>query len=217
MDALQRDSDMREAFTRLEPRAARLMGLAFGERLVVIAEHSTQASLDTQLTKAALDQCWGDLSGATQADRVSEIEESLREALPLAANGAVMARPGAALEFYALQGAIELLAAKTGSRPAQAVAIQLHSWLNSHLVHVYASTKERPANLLRYASDTAGNLAIELETAVEDEEMADVVAGSVDCTAFRVRAAETGHALADLVARWEAIASTVGKAGDTHP
>lgn len=208
---------MHEALTRLEPRAARLMGLAFGERLAVIAEHSTEASIDTKVLKAALDLCWGDLSGGPQAGYVSDIEESLKEALPLAANGTVLARSGAALEFYALQGAIELLAATTGSRPPQAVATQLHSWLNSHLIHVYASTQERPANLLRYASDTAGNLAIELETAVEDEEMADVVADSVDWTAFRVRAAETGHALAHLVARWEAIASTMRKVGETHP
>lgn len=94
---------MHEALTRLEPRAARLMGLAFGERLAVIAEHSTEASIDTKVLKAALDLCWGDLSGGPQAGYVSDIEESLKEALPLAANGTVLARSGAALEFYALR------------------------------------------------------------------------------------------------------------------
>lgn len=217
MDALERNKFMREAVTRLEPHAARLMALAFGERLVAIAERSTEASLNGVDAQAALDLCWDDLSGVAQTEHVSRIEESLRDALPLDRNGTVLARPGAALEFYTVQGLIELLATKTGSRPAQAVATQLHSWLNSHFVHVYASTKERPANLLRYASDTTGNVAIELETAVEDEEMADLVTDSVDRAAFRRRAAETGRALADIIVRWEAIAATTRKLGETNP
>lgn len=169
------------------------------------------------MARAALDRCWEVLSGTAQGEHVASIAESLREALPLAEDGTVLTRPGAALEFYAIQGLIELLATKTGSRRAQLVAIQLHSWLNSHLVHVYASSRERPANLLRYASDTTGNVAIELETSVEDEEMVDVVAASVDWAAFRGRAVTTGEALADIIARWEVVASTTRKLGDTSP
>lgn len=217
MDALERDKAMREALARLEPQAARLMGLAFGERLVAVAERSTQASLDSEVAQAALDRCWDVLSGTAQGEHVASIAESLGEALPLAEDGTVLARPGAALEFYSIQGLIELLATKTGSRQAQVVAIQLHSWLNSHLVHVYASSRERPANLLRYASDTTGNVAIELETSVEDEEMVDVIAGPVDWAAFRGRAVTTGEALADIIARWEVVASTTRKLGHTSP
>ena len=208
---------MREALSRLGPQAARLMGLAFGERLVAIAERSTEASLNSVVAQAALDLCWDGWSGVAQSERVSSIEESLRDVLPLDRNGTVLARPGAALEFYTVQGLLELLAVNTGSRPARAVATQLHSWLNSHFIHVYASTKERPANLLRYASDTTGNVAFELETTIEDEEMADVVADSVDPAAFRGRAAETGRALADIIVRWEANAATTRKLGETNP
>jgi hypothetical protein len=215
MDALERDKAMREALARLEPQAARFMGLAFAERLVAVAERSTQASLDSEVAQAALDRCWDVLSG--EGEHVASIEESLREALPLAEDGTVLARSGAALEFYAIQGLLELLDTKTGSPHAQVVAIQLHSWLNSHLVHVYASSKERPANLLPYASDTTGNVAIVLETSVEDKELVDVIAGSIEWAAFRGRAVTTGKALADIIARWEIIASATRKLGETSP
>src|SRR5688572_5038931 len=94
MDALERDKFMREAVTRLEPQAARLMGLALGERLVAIAERSTEASLNSVVAQAALDLCWDDLSGVDQTEHVSSLEVSLRDALPLDVNGTVLARPG---------------------------------------------------------------------------------------------------------------------------